>query len=183
MNFESIAIIIFRWLGDLAWPGGKIFDLLCLTLIGYLFGWTLSYIPYLRLPPIVGMLLVGMIARNVHLNGKPLYQVGPSIEHATLRHHRAQHRHHDSRDHLETLGYTTAGNLRSFCLTFVMMRAGLQIDARKLARHRRTICRLGIVPGSIECIVVAIAAWNWIEVDINETIIKPLPFIYCLMTG
>ena len=126
-----------------------------------------------------------MIARNVTFKGRPLYRVGPPEDHAFLQPHHHQFYEINANDsaYLGDLGYVTVANLRSFCLTFVMMRAGLQIDAKKLARHRRAIFRLGIIPGSVECIVVAIAAWNLIDVDINETTVKPLPFIYCLMTG
>ncbi|XP_014479555.1 PREDICTED: sodium/hydrogen exchanger 9B1-like [Dinoponera quadriceps] len=131
--------VLYFLLGDIVLPGGSIFGLLILVVFSYALGWSLTYIPYLHLPPIFGMLLAGIILRNTDV-----YNI------------------HDE------LGPGTTSKIRTFCLTFIMVRAGLQLTTTALRAHPMFVMILALVPCSVEVLVVSVLCrylleypWDW----------------------
>lgn len=131
--------VLFLIAGDTMLPWKDGFSLYFLAIFAYSLGWSLSYIPYLNLPPMLGMLLAGLIVRNTGL-----YNIR------------------------QELGLSTTAKIRTFCLTFIMIRAGLQLSITTLTRHPILISTLATVPCSIEMFVSAICckaillySWDW----------------------
>jgi len=132
-------IILYFLLGDMMLPGGFLFDFFVLVIFAYVLGWTLARIPRLHIPPVVGMLLAGIIMRNTDL--------------------------YDIR---EELGIAATSKIRVFCQTFVMIRAGLRLTTTSLRAHPGFLIVLAFVPCSFEMVIVTILArflleypWNW----------------------
>lgn len=141
----SAAMVLIGWavlyflLGDRMLPNNDVFGLFVLVIFSYWLGWSLSYIPYLNLPPTFGMLLAGLIVRN-----SGLYDIH------------------------EELGVATVSKIRTFCLTFIVIRAGLQLSSMSLKRHPMLLAMLAIIPCSVEMLVLAICCkyillypWDW----------------------
>lgn len=131
--------VLYFLLGDMVLPGGSIFGLLILVVFSYTLGWSLTCIPYLHVPPIFGMLLAGIILRNTDM-----YNI------------------HDE------LGPRTTSKIRTFCLTFIMVRAGLQLTTTTLRAHPVFVMILALVPCSVEMLTVSVLCrylleypWNW----------------------
>ncbi|XP_032674234.1 sodium/hydrogen exchanger 9B1-like [Odontomachus brunneus] len=131
--------VLYFLLGDVVLPGGSIFGLFVLVVFSYALGWSLTCIPYLHLPPIFGMLLAGIILRNTDV-----YNI------------------HDE------LGPGTTSKIRTFCLTFIMVRAGLQLTTTALRAHPVFVMILALVPCSVEMLTVSVLCrylleypWNW----------------------
>ncbi|XP_011261976.1 sodium/hydrogen exchanger 9B1-like isoform X3 [Camponotus floridanus] len=138
MTLLAWAVLYFL-LGDVVLPGGSVFGLLLLVVFSYILGWTLTYIPRLHLPPIFGMLLAGIILRNTDV-----YNI------------------HDE------LGPGTTSKIRTFCLTFIMVRAGLQLTTTALRAHPVFVMILALVPCTIEMLTITVSCryllefpWNW----------------------
>ncbi|XP_066582278.1 sodium/hydrogen exchanger 9B2-like [Prorops nasuta] len=132
-------VILFLMLGDPMLPGGNIFGLFFVIVSSYSLGWLLTHVPYLQLPPVFGMLLSGIIVRN-----SGLYDIS------------------------EQIGYSTLSKIRNFCLTFIIVRAGLQTTTTSIRDNRLAILLLSIVPCSLEMLAVALVArffllmdWTW----------------------
>ncbi|XP_025075392.1 sodium/hydrogen exchanger 9B2-like [Pogonomyrmex barbatus] len=138
-------IILLAWavlyflLGDMILPGGSVFGLLVLVIFSYALGWTLACIPHLHLPPIFGMLLAGIILRNTDV-----YNI------------------HDM------LGPGITSKIRTFCLTFIMVRAGLKLTTTALKAHPVFVTLLALVPCTVEMLAVTVSSkylleypWNW----------------------
>ncbi|XP_018353588.1 PREDICTED: sodium/hydrogen exchanger 9B1-like isoform X1 [Trachymyrmex septentrionalis] len=131
--------ILYFLLGDMVLPGGSIFGLFVLVIFSYALGWSLAYIPRLHLPPIFGMLLAGVIIRNTDV-----YNI------------------------YEVIGPRTTSKIRIFCLTFIMVRAGLQLTTTALRAHPVFVTILSLVPCTIEMLAVTVSCkyllefpWNW----------------------
>ncbi|XP_068985754.1 sodium/hydrogen exchanger 9B1-like [Bombus flavifrons] len=131
--------VLYFILGDTMLPTNDGFGLYILALFSAWLGWCLSSIPYLRIPPVFGMLVAGIIVRN-----SGLYNIH------------------------EELGAVTTSKIRTFCLTFIMIRAGLQLSTTSLGKHTIFIMMLAIVPSSIEVLVLSICCryilsyhWDW----------------------
>lgn len=138
MTLLAWAVLYFL-LGDVVLPGGSIFGLFLLVVLSYALGWTLACIPRLHLPPIFGMLLAGIILRNTDV-----YNI------------------HDM------LGPGTTSKIRTFCLTFIMVRAGLQLTTTALRAHPVFVMILALVPCTVEMLAVAVSCkylleypWDW----------------------
>jgi len=138
MTLLAWAVLYFL-LGDTVLPGGSIFGFLLLIILSYTLGWTLTYIPHLHLPPIFGMLLAGIILRNTDV-----YNI------------------HDM------IGPGTTSKIRTFCLTFIMVRAGLQLTTTALRAHPVFVMILALVPCTVEMLGVTVICkyllefpWNW----------------------
>ncbi|KYQ46953.1 Sodium/hydrogen exchanger-like domain-containing protein 1 [Trachymyrmex zeteki] len=138
MTLLTWAVLYFL-LGDMVLPGGSIFGLFILVIFSYALGWTLAYIPRLNLPPIFGMLLAGVIIRNTDVYN--IYDV---------------------------IGPGTTSKIRTFCLTFIMVRAGLQLTTTALRAHPVFVMILSLVPCTIEMLTVTVLCkyllefpWNW----------------------
>lgn len=143
LTFITIVMIsyaaLFFLFGAVMLPGGKLFGLFWLIIASYTLGWTLAYIPYLNIPPVFGMLVTGMIIKNTGL-----YDIH------------------------EQIGSGTTSKIRIFCLTFIMIRAGLQLTTTALKAHPFFLVELAIVPCTMEFFVVSICSryilqypWNW----------------------
>lgn len=131
--------LLYCLTGELSLPGGAIFNLMLLVISSYCFGWTLTYIPYLHLPPVFGMLITGVIARNTGI--------------------------YNIRD---TMSSSVMGTIRNFCLTFVMVRSGVQLNTTPLRSHPIFLIVLALIPCTVEMFVVTLYfklflqfPWDW----------------------
>ncbi|CAD1479948.1 unnamed protein product [Heterotrigona itama] len=131
--------VLYFILDDTMLPGNDGFGLYVLAIFSWWLGWCLSSIPYLQLPPVFGMLVAGLIVRN-----SGLYNIH------------------------EELGVATTSKIRTFCLTFIVIRAGLQLSTTSLTKHTIFILILAIVPCSVEVLVLSICCryvlsyhWDW----------------------
>ncbi|XP_018404441.1 PREDICTED: sodium/hydrogen exchanger 9B1-like [Cyphomyrmex costatus] len=160
MTLLTWAVLYFL-LGDMVLPGGSIFGLFVLIILSYALGWTLAYIPRLNLPPIFGMLLAGIIIRNTDV-----YNI------------------------YEVIGPGTTSKIRTFCLTFVMVRAGLQLTTTALRAHPVFVMILSLVPCTIEMLTVTVLCkyllefpWNWSFMTGSiVACMSPVIMISCMLT-
>lgn len=132
-------LVLYFLLGDVMLPGGSVFGLFILIVFSYALGWTLAVIPRLHIPPIFGMLLAGIILRNTDI-----YNI------------------------YDELGPGTTSKIRTFCLTFIMVRAGLQLTTTALRAHPMFVIILAFVPCTVEMLTVSVLCryllefpWNW----------------------
>ncbi|KAL0132537.1 hypothetical protein PUN28_000351 [Cardiocondyla obscurior] len=153
--------VLYFLFGDTVLPGGGLFGLFVLIVLSYTLGWTLARIPLLHLPPIFGMLLAGIILRNTDI-----YNI------------------HDM------LGPGIISKIRTFCLTFIMIRTGLQLTTTALRAHPIFIIILALIPCTIETLTVTVLCkyllefpWNWSFM--TGTIVacmSPVVTVNCLLT-
>ncbi|XP_057326212.1 sodium/hydrogen exchanger 9B1-like isoform X2 [Microplitis mediator] len=120
-------------------PGGTLFGLFWLVVVAYALGWSLTYIPYLHIPPVFGMLLAGIIFRSTGF-----YQI---------------------HDHIS---FDTTTKIRTFCVTFVMIRAGLQLTTTALRSQPIFLLKLGLLPSTVEILTISLCSrfilrypWDW----------------------
>jgi len=132
-------LILFFLLGDMMLPGGNLFGFFILIIFAYTLGWILASIPHLHIPPVVGMLVAGLIMRNTDL-----YNIA------------------------EEFGVGTTAKIRLVCQTFLMIRAGLRLTTTALRAHPIFLILLALVPCSLEMFIVALLCrfvldfpWNW----------------------
>lgn len=90
------------------------------------------------------MIVVGLLARNIEINGQALYDIRMN------------------------LSPKTAVMLRNFCLIFIMMRCGLQMNATSIKRRKAIIMMIAFVPSTVEMCMMAYVAnailsypWGW----------------------
>ncbi|OWF37825.1 sodium/hydrogen exchanger 9B2-like [Mizuhopecten yessoensis] len=120
-----------------ALPGGNFFSLFVLFYASVVGGYLVSFF---RLPPLLGMLMVGAMLRNI-----PVVKiVGESI----------------------SMPWSSA--LRQIALTVILIRAGLGLDPQALRKLSFTVLRLAFIPCLAECCAEAVAAhfllgfpWEW----------------------
>ncbi|XP_020291309.1 mitochondrial sodium/hydrogen exchanger 9B2-like isoform X2 [Pseudomyrmex gracilis] len=131
--------VLYFLLGDPVMPGGAVFGFFILVVSSYALGWSLTYIPRLHIPPIFGMLLAGIIMRNTDV-----YNIQ------------------------DQLGSDSASMIRIFCVTFIMVRAGLQLTTTVLRAHPAFVMILAIVPCTVEMLTVTVSCryllgypWDW----------------------
>ena len=142
---SCITIIAMTWstlyflIGEPMLPNGKIFGLFFLVIASYTLGWSLAYVPYFNIPPVFGMLLAGIIFRNTGL-----YNIQAQI------------------------GTAATSKIRTFCLTFVTLRAGLQLTTTPIQRHPIFLMAFAVLPCTLEMLVVGFCArwildypWDW----------------------
>ncbi|XP_033121742.1 sodium/hydrogen exchanger 9B2-like [Anneissia japonica] len=122
--------------GDEALPGGNLFGLFILVVFSQLCG---SLIQLIKLPELLGMLIVGFLLGNV-----------PAINFA------------------EDIHPEWSSSLRSMALVVILIRAGLGLDAAALRQLSCVCIRLCCMPCVAEATTVAIAAnlllgfpWVW----------------------
>jgi solute carrier family 9B (sodium/hydrogen exchanger), member 1/2 len=128
--------IIFVLLGEDASPfGGQLFMIAALCIVAKLGGWLASRV---RLPALLGMLLVGMAAKNLGLI--------------------AVHGEYEQ----------VVADIRRVALVIILIRAGLDLDPNATRKLFGTILKLGLIPWLIECCVVAVITyfllglpWGW----------------------
>ncbi|XP_017787418.1 PREDICTED: sodium/hydrogen exchanger 9B1-like [Habropoda laboriosa] len=131
--------VLYFLLGDTMLPKNDGFGLFTLAIFSSWLGSRLSSIPYLNLPPVFGMLIAGLIVRN-----SGLYDIH------------------------EELGPSTTSKIRTFCLTFIIIRAGLQLSTTTLKDHPIFLMLLSVVPSTVEMLVLAVCCklilsyhWDW----------------------
>lgn len=131
--------VLYFLLGDTMLPKNDGFGLYALLIFSSWLGTSLSCIPYLHLPPVFGMLVAGMIVGN-----SGLYHIR------------------------EGLGVATASKIRTFCLTFIMIRVGLQLSTTSLKMHPIFLMLLAVVPSTMEWLALAMCCkgilsyrWDW----------------------
>lgn len=131
---------LYAVIGKDAWPGGNIFSIYILlvaaSLGGFLVSWKSRYFTF---PPLLGMLIVGFILRN--------------IEAINI----AQH-----------INSTWSSSLRNGALAIILVRSGLGLDIQALKRLKCTVIRLAFGPCLSEAVTVAVVAhlllgmpWLW----------------------
>ena len=126
-------------LGDDALPGGNVFSLIILLIVASLGGFVVSKIPFVTLPPLLGMLITGFLFRNL-----------PGIS---------------LTKNIEKQWSTT---LRNVALVIILLRSGLGLDINALKRLKCTVLRLAFCPCLVEAITVGIIShfllgmpWLW----------------------
>ncbi|XP_043465121.1 sodium/hydrogen exchanger 9B1-like [Leptopilina heterotoma] len=131
-------VLLYCLLGPLMLPGGNMFGLFIIVLLSYFLGWSLTYIPYLHLPPVFGMLMAGIIIRNTHLFNMK-----------------------------EEFGAADA-KIRTFCMAFITLRIGLQITTSPIREHPYFLMVLAFLPCTMEVLGVGVCVkfllqmpWNW----------------------
>lgn len=138
-------IVVLIWavswsiLGADALPGGNIFGIFIVIVAASLCGFVVSKIPYLHLPPLLGMLAAGFLLRNVR-----------GIDMA---------RHIDK---------SWSSTLRSMALVVILVRSGLGLNTAALRRLRFTLARLAFLPCILEAVTAAVLVhllldmkWLW----------------------
>ncbi|XP_037084502.1 sodium/hydrogen exchanger 9B2-like [Pollicipes pollicipes] len=120
-----------------ALPGGQIFGVLCVVVLSLAAGWLVER---LRLPPLLGMLIMGIVLANV----PGLSGVATAVKEST------------------------SSLLRNVALMVILTRAGLGLDAGALRRLSLVVVRLAFTPCLSETLTVGIAAhlllgmpWIW----------------------
>ncbi|XP_070544796.1 sodium/hydrogen exchanger 9B2-like isoform X2 [Ptychodera flava] len=122
--------------GEEALPGGNLFALFVLWVAAVLGGLLVTFI---KLPPLLGMLIVGVLLRNI-----PYINVAKDIE------------------------PEWSISLRNIAFTVILIRAGLGLDAKALKKLKIVCLRLAFTPCSVECVTAAIVGflllnfpWDW----------------------
>ncbi|XP_054710122.1 sodium/hydrogen exchanger 9B2-like isoform X2 [Uloborus diversus] len=123
-------------LGPPVLPGGEIFALFVLSILAYLSGQVMKIV---RVPTLVGMMILGFILRNV-----------PHIDIA------------------KDISGEWAGNIRNMALVLILLRAGLEVDIDVLKENKLTCSKLIFIPFIFECCAGAVASryllslpWLW----------------------
>ncbi|CAH1388367.1 unnamed protein product [Nezara viridula] len=139
--FALLLVLILAWgviyaiMGQDSAPGGQLFDIAVLCICGHVGGWVFRMV---ALPPLVGMLLVGILFRNVGF-----------IE------------IHEPYNEVVSV-------LRKIALVNILIRAGLDLDSEAMKRLWVTVLKIGLLPWILECGVVLISShflldlpWMW----------------------
>ncbi|KAB7495032.1 Mitochondrial sodium/hydrogen exchanger 9B2 [Armadillidium nasatum] len=123
--------------GGAALPKGNLFSLLVLIILAQLGG---ILAEKARLPPLLGMLIVGVILRSVPY----IDIIGSNID------------------------SSWSSAIRKMALVVILTRAGLGLDPKALQKLSFTVIRLGILPNLVEMHVVAVVShfllefpWLW----------------------
>lgn len=127
--------LLFAILGEEVEPGGQLFILIVLMLLSCLSGWLISL---LHLPPLLGMLLCGIVLRNTGF-----FDVGGV--------------------YLEIISV-----IRKVALATILLKAGLGLNASALKKLSFVVARLAVLPCISETIGAAFGAhfflnmpWLW----------------------
>ena len=129
-----LCVLLWLLLGDAFLPRGAGFSLLVLYLAASAAGALVKRLSR-RLPPLLGMLLAGLVLRN--LPGEPLRS-----DHALLGHAFAW----------------WSNKLRACALATIMLRAGLGLDLAKLRKMGLATARLFFCPCLAKALIVALLA-------------------------
>lgn len=121
-------------------PGGNVFSVYILLVAASFGGWLVDWkTRYFKFPPLLGMLIVGFLLRNIEK-----INVHKSID------------------------GSWSSALRSIALCVILLRSGLGLDIEALKRLKWTVIRLAFCPCLAEAITVAIVArylldmpWLW----------------------
>ncbi|XP_022785420.1 sodium/hydrogen exchanger 9B2-like [Stylophora pistillata] len=131
--------VLWSIIGADALPGGNIFGIFIVIVAASLCGFVVSKIPYLHLPPLLGMLAAGFLLRNVR-----------GIDMA---------RHIDK---------SWSSTLRRMALVVILVRSGLGLNTAALRRLKFTLARLAFLPCILEAVTAAVLVhlfldmkWLW----------------------
>ncbi|KAJ4436258.1 hypothetical protein ANN_18889 [Periplaneta americana] len=126
---------IYSTVGTMAGPQGQMFKIGFLGVASHFAGWLISFV---GLPPLLGMLLMGILLRNVEF----IILSGHFME--------------------------VAADLRQMSLAIILIRAGLGLDPVALRRLGGMVTRLAVAPSLAEVIFIAIMThfllglpWVW----------------------
>ncbi|XP_046367310.2 sodium/hydrogen exchanger 9B2-like isoform X1 [Haliotis rufescens] len=157
--------VLISLTGAEALPGGNLFALLVLFVTcwfgGYLVSLVKNIIPFLPLPPLLGMLLVGGLLRNV-----PQIAISTDI-------HRAW-----------------SSGARNIALGIILLRAGLGLDPSALRKLSFVVVRLAFSPCLMETTADAVAAhlllgfpWEWgFMLGFVIAAVSPAVVVPCLLS-
>lgn len=120
-------------------PGGNLFGLLIIFISSLLLGLLMSYFPFVQIPSLVGMLLAGILLRNV-----------------------------DAINVARHIDKNWSVSLRNIALVVILLRSGLELDPIALKKLKCTVIRLAFGPCITEALTVAIIShylldlpWLW----------------------
>ncbi|CAL1279531.1 unnamed protein product [Larinioides sclopetarius] len=128
---SSVAGTAYGILGSSALPGSEIFALLLLAVSAWLGG---VLVGFLRLPPLLGMLFVGILFRNI-----------PYIPYHT------------------DISIKWAATLRDISLVIILLKAGLGLDPQKLLELKFHVFKLSIIPCLLETAASAVLVHNFLS--------------------
>ncbi|EDO43896.1 predicted protein, partial [Nematostella vectensis] len=131
--------VLWSVIGQDLLPGGNIFAIFVVIICASFFGMLVKLVPYLQLPPLLGMLVAGLVLRNV-----------PYIDFA---------KHIDKK---------WSSTLRSIALAVILVRSGLGLNTDVLQKCKFTVMRLAFIPCTFEVVTAAVMAsyilgmkWQW----------------------
>ncbi|XP_067670981.1 sodium/hydrogen exchanger 9B2-like isoform X2 [Haliotis asinina] len=157
--------VLISLTGAEALPGGNLFALLVLFVAcwfgGYLVSLVKNIIPFLPLPPLLGMLIVGGILRNV-----------PHIAISTDIHP------------------SWSSGARNMALGIILLRAGLGLDPSALRKLSFVVFRLAFSPCLMETVADAVAShlllgfpWEWgFMLGFVIAAVSPAVVVPCLLS-
>jgi len=185
--FTTFAILIAAEavLGYRAAPGGNIFALLILILFALIGGVLVRIFDMivhkcckidLRLPALLGMLIVGILLKNIPYNASELSQIECTGYNYTTHDETIQHQWKRSIEEVivedteelkvpincapryigHDLDPKISTMLRTICLTVILLMAGLEIDPVALWNLSGMVLSATFVPCFVECIVIAV---------------------------
>lgn len=131
---------VFLLCGDSGKPGGSTFAVLVIFIVASIFGTVVGNLK-MNLPPLLGMLIAGLLLRNLPYIGE---HVGGVVD------------------------PTLSSHIRDIALALILSRAGLGLDLNVLLRMKWVIFRLAFLPCCAEALTVAGLSmllldfpWSW----------------------
>lgn len=164
--------ILYAELGETVGLQGELLSMTLLVISAYLIGWL--WMKITTLPALIGMLLTGILFQNlklVHMTDdyKRLNQDLRWVI-FLLYSFKALY----SFNFFSWLACLMVSNrtkkifYRKIALVIILTRAGLGLDAGVLKKHYAAVLQLGLIPWSIECILIAVSTffllhlpWSW----------------------
>ncbi|GFQ88534.1 hypothetical protein TNCT_38741 [Trichonephila clavata] len=152
--FMFFGMFMYGMLEEDVLPGSELFSLFLLAILATIGG---QIVGLMTLPPLLGMMIVGFIFRNVE---NPLY---------------------------ENISLETIMSVKEMALAFILMRAGLSIDSEKLMKLKFVVLRLVLIPCIIEATTVGVIAHflldlpfifscmlGWLMSSISPEVVMPI---------
>lgn len=127
---------VWSIVGKDALPGGNIFGLSILLAASALGGFLVRIIPKLRLPSLLGMLVLGFFLKNVK-----------------------------GIDIAKDIDNNWSLTLRNVALVVILLRSGLGLNASALRKAKWTISRLALLPCLLEAVTVAIMGFLLLDMS------------------
>lgn len=153
----SIWGCVFALFGSIAAPPhGSLFWVLVVTVLAIIVG---TLVSYLKLPPLLGMLLAGLVVKNI-----------PGVD-------------------FDKYWTVTSGHLRGLALVVILMRAGLGLDPVALKKLSGVVLRLAFTPCTVEATAVAVSShlllglpWLWgFMLGFVMAAVSPAVVVPCLL--
>ena len=153
-------------MGPIADVGGTIFALLILILLALVGGKIITLISWsckkfcnfnLPLPPLLGMLIVGIILKNVPYNFGQFGRAECTKDHKNATFVDSIH---DLECKERFIGHDLdpfiSRTLRQICLTVILLMAGLELDPVALSKLSGMVVRATFIPCLVEAVAVAV---------------------------